>query len=151
MKKMILLAFSLFAIQLHAQEADIKKTIGIFFEGLHSGDTLKIKSVCSEKMILQSIMESSKGTKFSHEDISEFYKSIASIPKDMKVEERLLDYKIQVDGSMAHAWTPYEFYINGKLSHSGVNSFQLYKDNGVWKIIYIIDTRRSPLAPKGGK
>lgn len=145
MKKIALIAFSLFAMQLQAQEADIKKTIATFFEGLHTGDTLKIKSVCSDKMVLQSIMENTKGTKFDHEDISEFYKSITSIPKDMKIEERLLDCKVQVDGSMAHAWTPYEFYINGKLSHSGVNSFQLYKDNGVWKIVYIIDTRRKSL------
>jgi len=142
MKKIALIAFSFFAMHLQAQEADIKKTIAIFFEGLHTGDTLKIKSVCSDKMILQSIIENAKGAKFDHEDISEFYKSIASIPKDMKIEERLLDHKIQIDGSMAHAWTPYEFYVNGKLSHSGVNSFQLYKDNGVWKIVYIIDTRR---------
>jgi ketosteroid isomerase-like protein len=146
MKKMILLAVSLFAMQLQAQEADIKRTISTFFEGLHTGDTLKIKSVCADKLLLQSIAENPKGSRFGQEDISEFYKSIASIPKDMKIEERLLDHKIQVDGSMAHAWTPYEFYVNGKLSHSGVNSFQLYKDNGVWKIVYIIDTRRP--APK---
>lgn len=136
-------------MQLQAQEADVKKAITTFFEGLHSGDTLKIKSVCADKMILQSVMETDKGSKFSNEPISEFYKSIASIPKDMKIEERLLDYKILVDGSMAHAWTPYEFYVNGKLSHSGVNSFQFYKDNGVWKIVYIIDTRRAPRPPKG--
>jgi hypothetical protein len=43
---------------------------------------------------------------------------------------------------MAHAWTPYEFYINGKLSHKGVNAFTLYKDDGQWKIVHLIDTRR---------
>ncbi|MCW4467992.1 nuclear transport factor 2 family protein [Flavobacterium sp. MFBS3-15] len=145
MKKIAVMAFSLFAVQVQAQEADIRKTISTFFEGLHTGDTLKIKSVCSDKMILQSIIENSKGTKFNYEDVSECYKSIASIPKDMKIEERLLDYRIQDDSSMAHAWIPYEFYINGKLSHSGVNSFQLYNDNGVWKIVYIIDTRRKPI------
>ncbi|MEL1244366.1 nuclear transport factor 2 family protein [Flavobacterium sp. DGU11] len=149
MKKIALLAISLLAMQLQAQEADVKKSITTFFEGLHSGDTLKIKSVCADKMILQSVMETDKGSKFSNEPISEFYKSIASIPKDITIEERLLDYKILIDGSMAHAWTPYDFYVNGKLSHSGVNSFQFYKDNGAWKIVYIIDTRRAPRPPKG--
>ncbi len=150
MKIIVLVAIWLFAIPLQDQENDIKKSITTFFEGLHSGDTLKIKSVCYDKLILQSVMENANGTKFSHDDISEFYKSIASLPKDMKIEERLLDYKIQADGSIAHVWTPYEFYINGKLSHSGVNSFQLYKDNGAWKIVYIIDTRRkAPQLPKG--
>ncbi|HOD10564.1 MAG TPA: nuclear transport factor 2 family protein, partial [Flavobacterium sp.] len=39
-------------------------------------------------------------------------------------------------------WTPYEFYVNEKLSHSGVNAFTLFKENEKWKIIHLIDTRR---------
>ena len=138
--------FVLFALALSqiliAQEADVKKSITIFFEGMHTSDTLKIKSVCSDSMILQSVSEGKSGIKLSTERASEFYKAITEIPKSAKIEERLLDYKIQIDGAMAHAWTPYEFYVNGKLSHKGVNSFQLFKDNGIWKIIYIVDTRR---------
>jgi hypothetical protein len=142
MKKFILAFVVLSAQFLSAQEADVKKSINTFFEGLHTGDTLKIQSVCHKSMVLQTIAELPVGSKLSTDEISEFYKSIASIPPNMKIEERLLDYKIQIDGSMAHAWTPYEFYVNGKLSHSGTNSFQLFKDNGVWKIVYIIDTRK---------
>lgn len=139
----VLFAFMLLGTQLMtAQEADIKKSIQVFFDGLQTGDTLKIQSVCSKAMALHTIAESAKGAKFTAETLKEFYGSVASIPKDLKIEERLLSYKIQVDGSMAHVWTPYEFYVNGKMTHSGVNSFQLFKDNGTWKIVYIIDTRR---------
>lgn len=141
MKKLIILLL-LFGIQTTvAQEAEIKKSIDVFFEGLHTADTLKIKSVCKD-LILQSVSEKGGQIKLQNEPREEFYKSIASIPKTMKIEERLLDYKILVDGAMAHVWTPYEFYINDKLSHKGVNSFQLYKEKDIWKIIYIIDTRR---------
>jgi hypothetical protein len=69
-------------------------------------------------------------------------KSIARIPKDKKFEEKLLGFNIQVDGNMANAWTPYEFWYEGEFSHCGVNSFQLIKDDGEWKIIYLVDTRR---------
>lgn len=124
-----------------AQETDIRETIDVFFEGMHTADTLKIQSV-SKDLIMQSVSEKNGTIQLKSESVSEFYKSIASIPANLKIEERLLDYKIQIDGAMAYAWTPYEFYINGKLSHKGVNSFQLFKDNGVWKIIYIVDTRR---------
>ena len=68
---------------------------------------------------------------------------MARIPQTMKIEEKILTYKIQVDGTMANVWAPYEFYANGKLSHTGVNSFQLFKDEGIWKIIYLVDTRRT--------
>lgn len=142
MRRTLVIIALAFVQNIIAQEADVKKSISTFFEGMHTSDTLKIKSVCSETMLLQSISEGKNGTKLVTEKASEFYKSIAEIPATMKIEERLLDYKIQIDGAMAHAWTPYEFYINGKLSHKGVNSFQLFRDNGIWKIIYIVDTRR---------
>lgn len=93
-------------------------------------------------MILQSISESSKGTQLKNDSAQDFFRSIATIPNTILFEEKLLDYSIQVDGAMAHVWTPYEYHLNGKLSHKGVNAFTLFKDNGLWKIVYLIDTRR---------
>lgn len=141
MKKILLLIIFCFSTASFAQKAEVENAVKTFFDGFHAKDTLKIKSVCHEKMILQSILEGQKGSKLVDEKTSEFYKSFATFPKDMKFEERILSYNIQIDGKMAHAWTPYEFYINGKLSHSGVNAFTFYKENDVWKIIHLIDTR----------
>lgn len=134
----------LFVHGLSAQEAEVRKAIDTFFEGFHQQDTVKMQSVFAKEMILQSIAETKDGAKLSVESAGQLKKSIASIPKNIKFEEKLLSYKIQVDGAMAHVWTPYEFYVNGKLSHSGVNSFQLFKDKDGWKIVYCIDTRRKP-------
>ena len=125
------------------KKQDVQRSIETFFEGFHQKDTCIIKSVCADKMILQSISENSvKGNKLSVETPNEFYKSIASIPSTMKFQEKVLSYNIQIDGSMAHVWAPYEFYLNDKLSHSGVNTFTLFKEKDKWKIIYLIDTRR---------
>ena len=97
----------------------------------------------TEKIILQSISINKEGkTILKEENYNQFVKNIASIPKDTKFEEKLLDFSIQVDGPMANAWTPYEFWYQGEFSHCGVNSFQLIKDDGTWKIIYLVDTRR---------
>lgn len=142
MKKIIYLIIFSFSIATHAQDTEAKKAVELFFEGFHSRDTLKIKSVCHEKMLLQSIAEGKKGTKFSEESAKEFIQSFAKFPKELQFEERLLDFKIQIDGAMAHVWTPYEFYVNGSFSHSGVNSFTLFFENKEWKIVHLIDTRR---------
>lgn len=143
MRKVSLFVF-LFCVSIcNAQKQDVQKTIEIFFEGFHQKDTVKIQSVCSTTIILQSISESAaKGNKLSDETAKEFYKSIASIPSSIKFQEKILSYNIQIDGSMAHVWAPYEFYLNDKLSHSGVNTFTLFKEKDIWKIIYIIDTRK---------
>lgn len=142
MKRIIFLLAFCFGLNGNAQQADIKKTIIAFFDGFHAKDTVRIKTVCHDKMILQSVVEGLKSSRLMEEKTSEFYKSIAAFPADLKFEEKILSYTIQIDGAMAHAWTPYEFYVNGKLSHSGVNAFTLFKEHDTWKIIYIIDTRR---------
>lgn len=135
--------FLLLGLSSNAQKQEVQKCIESFFEGFHQRDSTKIKLVCSDKMILQSISESAvKGNKLSDESVKEFYKSIASIPSSMKFQEKILSYTIQIDGAMAHVWTPYEFYLNEKFSHSGVNAFTLFKEKDSWKIIYLIDTRR---------
>ncbi|MEZ4839893.1 nuclear transport factor 2 family protein [Flavobacterium sp.] len=142
MKKVFILVLVFFCQFSFAQESEVQQTIGIFFQAFHQRDSTALKKVCSENLVLHSISESEKGAKFSVEKASNFYKSIASIPLSIKFEEKILGFKVQVDGTMAHVWTPYEFYVNDKLSHSGVNSFQLYKENDVWKVVYILDTRR---------
>ena len=155
MRKLYILLFLGIALSVSAQEKttnkteqekQIKQSISVFFEGLQSGDTLKVQTVCHKEMKLQSIMEKNGVGKLTFDINEEFYKSIASIPKNMKLEERLLSYNIQIDGTMAQVWTPYEFYIDGKLSHIGTNSFTLLLDNNPvasgWKIVHIIDTRR---------
>ena len=143
MKKCIGLFFILISMSVQAQRQDVQHSIEIFFDGFHQKDTVKIKSVCSDKMILQSISESNvQGNKLSNENAKDFYKYIATIPSSMKFQEKILSYNIQIDGTMAHVWAPYQFYLNDKLSHSGVNTFTLFKEKDSWKIIYLIDTRR---------
>ena len=143
MKKLLLLALVLSLQSVFAQEADIKKSIQTFFDGLHTRDTVTMKSVCYKHLIIESITEFKGQGKFDFEMAEEYYEQVSRISPEIKIEERILNYKIQVDGTMAHVWAPYQFYANGKLSHSGVNSFQLFKDEGIWKILYIIDTRRA--------
>ena len=142
MKKVLILMLSLFFQFSFAQENEIQLTIGNFFNAFDQRDSIALKKVCSENLVLHSISESEKGNKFSVENAANFYKSIATIPLSIKFEEKILSFKVQVDGAMAHVWTPYEFYVNDKLSHSGVNSFELFKENDGWKVVYILDTRR---------
>ncbi|TRW24326.1 nuclear transport factor 2 family protein [Flavobacterium zepuense] len=142
MKKAALLLLILGVQSICAQESEVKKSIQTFFEALQTRDTTKMQSVCYKHLILESIEEHRGQGRLDFEAASEFYRQIARIPEDKAIEERLLSYKIQIDGTLAHVWAPYEFYIDGKLSHSGVNSFQLFYDEGIWKIVYIIDTRR---------
>lgn len=125
-----------------ADQEKVQQIVETFFEGFHKQDSILIKKVVHENVLMQSIGKNQIGEiVLSKEDFSGFLTSICSIPETTSFEERIHDYRIQLDGKMANVWTPYSFYINGSLSHCGTNSFQLFKRNGVWKIFYIVDTR----------
>lgn len=121
---------------------DIQQTIALFFEGFHERDSTKIKQATSIYISLQTIALDSVGNAVLKAEVfKDFLKSISSIPTTVQFQEKLLSFNIQVDGEMAHAWVPYEFWMNATFSHCGVNSFQLLKEKDIWKIIYLIDTR----------
>ncbi|GAA4898652.1 nuclear transport factor 2 family protein [Flaviramulus aquimarinus] len=125
------------------ENLEVKKAVDTFFEGFHKGDTVLMKSVMADKLLMQTAYRNKAGKDvLVTDDATKLVSAIANRPDDQKWDERLLDYSIQVDGNMANAWTPYEFWFNGAFSHCGVNSFQLFKDGEQWKIIYLIDTRR---------
>ena len=146
MKRVII--FSIFLITLHlnaqtTQENEVKATIDRFFEGFHKGDTLILKETLADNVLLQTAYRNQQGKDILNtDDVKKLVNAIGTRPADQKWDERLLSYTIKVDGNMANAWTPYEFWFNGNFSHCGVNSFQLFNDGGKWKIIYLIDTRR---------
>ena len=122
---------------------EVRKSIEVFFEGFHQQDSILIKSVVSEDINLQTMGVDKEGkNRIRTDPFDGFLKSIISIPDSIQFREELLDFEIQVDGPMAHAWTPYNFWVNGELSHCGVNSFQLFNDGTRWRIIYLADTRR---------
>ncbi|WP_299096972.1 nuclear transport factor 2 family protein [Winogradskyella sp.] len=146
MKNLTLLLVFFFVLNVQAQDTDseaVKATIINFFEAFHKQDTTALKIMAKGNIKLQSIAVNKEGKSvLTESEYNQFLISIANIPKDNTFEERLLSFNIQVDGNMANAWTPYEFWYNGNFSHCGVNSFQLIKEDEEWKIIYLVDTRR---------
>ncbi|WP_299521655.1 nuclear transport factor 2 family protein [Winogradskyella sp.] len=146
MKKPIWILILCLGLNINAQNSEkdeVKATIIKFFDAFHKQDTVALKSMAKGDIKLQTIAVNKEGKTILQESSYEkFIKSIASIPKDNTFEEKLLSFSIQVDGKMANAWTPYEFWYNGNFSHCGVNSFQLIKEDNKWRIIYLVDTRR---------
>ena len=125
------------------QEAEVQRVIETFFRGFHAKDSLTMQAAVSDRPILQTIGRNKDGKLgMRSENMDDLIKSIVSIPDSVNFQEKIKSYSIRIDGAMANAWTPYEFWINDNFSHCGVNSFQLFNDGEGWKVIYLIDTRR---------
>jgi hypothetical protein len=145
MKNILILAllFSLPISGLMAQEEkEIEKVISTLFEGMKAKDGTKVKELFHTDASMQTVLAGENGASLGSNSVSDFITRISTTPEGTVLDERILEYEIKVDGQMASAWTPYEFYVSDTFSHCGVNSFQLIKTSDGWKITYVIDTRR---------
>jgi Domain of unknown function (DUF4440) len=67
--------------------------------------------------------------------------------------ERMWSPKVQEHEAIATVWGEYDFHLNGKFTHCGIDTFTLVKTNGEWRIAALVFTREtsgchsSPLGP----
>lgn len=123
-------------------EKAIRATIDRLFTGMRNSDTAMLASAFSPTAVMQTIVRKQDGGQVVRtETVSDFVTAIGK-PRTGILDERISYEYIHIDGPLAAVWTPYQFYVGNTFSHCGVNSFQMVKLNGDWKIQYIIDTRR---------
>jgi len=123
-------------------EDSIKAVVNQLFAAMKGANAAMLKDAFADSAVLQTIRRKQDGTFFvQDEKVSDFVEQIGKAKKD-SLDERITFETIKIDGPLAIAWTPYKFYYAGNFSHCGVNSFQLVRINGRWKIQFLIDTRR---------
>ena len=147
--KSILFATTIFVMTLsvtaqaqNSPEKEVQTTIEVLFEGMLEADGQKVADSFTSDAIMQTIVKNEQGeVAIRSGDLEAFVNSIGSAEPG-RLNEKIGGYEIKVDGELASAWTPYEFYVGEDFSHCGVNSFQLMKTSDGWKIFHIVDTRR---------
>jgi len=123
-------------------EDSVKAVVNQLFAAMKGANAAMLKEAFADSAVLQTIRRKQDGTFFvQNEKVGDFVEQIGKAKKD-SLDERITFEIVKVDGPLAIAWTPYKFYYAGNFSHCGVNSFQLVRINGRWKIQFLIDTRR---------
>ncbi len=56
------------------------------------------------------------------------------IEKKNEIKEEMYEQKTLVDGDLALVWGRYVFFVDGKISHCGLNSFHLVRTETGWRI-----------------
>ena len=120
----------------------VKSVINKMFTAMKTADPVLLKSCFADSMILQTITKNVEGKLVVRNEAASGFIEFISKESPGNADERITFDVVKVDGPLAIAWTPYNFYYKGQFSHCGVNSFQLVRFNGEWKIQYLIDTRR---------
>ena len=144
MKKLILLFLfiPLVSYGQDIQKEKLKTVVKTFFEGFHNKDSLLIASVIDRSFDLNSTSFNEDNGLLRNINRDNFVRAVISRPDSPVWKEKLLSFNIKIDGPLANVWVDYEFWLDDKLSHCGVNSIHLLKKKSGWKIFNITDSRR---------
>ena len=133
------------------EEEAVLQAIETLFEAMHQHDAELASTVLMEDGILRSTREKDGEIIIqttSHESL------IAAIGSGGGVwVERYWNPIVFVSSGIAMIWVNYDFHVDGKLSHCGIDLFSMVKQESRWKISSVLDTREvddcedSPLGP----
>jgi len=126
------------------ERASVELLIHKLFDGMREGDSAKVASVFGKEVNMYTSFTNQQGEKVIKKGaLSSFLKAIGT-PHDQIWDEKIWNTKIEIDGGIAQVWTDYAFYVGTEFSHCGVDAFHLIKDGEKgWKIVHLMDTRRS--------
>jgi hypothetical protein len=132
--------------QASGDEAEVRAVIDRLFDGMRAGDSTVVASVFRPSATLATAGRTPSGAaSYSESGIDRFIQAVGT-PRDEVWDERIWDVEVAVSGAMATAWVPYAFYLVGssgaRMSHCGVNSVQLFRGEGGWQIVRLMDTRQ---------
>ncbi|MBP8943758.1 MAG: nuclear transport factor 2 family protein [Saprospiraceae bacterium] len=124
-------------------QEQIYLTIVRVFDAMRASDSMIAKPIFAPNCRLYTPLTNTYGqTTLSEETLSSFFKAIGT-RRTQVVDERIVKYKIDIDGALAQVWADYNLYVDNKFIHCGVDVFQLYKSTSGWKIFELADTRRT--------
>jgi hypothetical protein len=140
------------AVQLCAAESsdekDVVAAVQKLFDAMSTHDSDAARAVIVPEGRLFSANDDGK---VSSQTLEEFAGRFSTAKAQML--ERIWNPKVFIRGRIAHVWAEYDFHLNGKFHHCGVDSIALVKSADGWKISDIEDTREttgcapSPLGP----
>lgn len=134
----------------HTQEKEaIQQVIEHLFDAMRKNNGPALESLFHPELIMKTIGINEQGQPVLKEGSAQgFIDYVGQERPENTLDERLTSVDILVDGPMAMAWTPYEFYAAGTYSHCGVNIFKLLFNGEKWQIFSITDTRRKENCPQ---
>ena len=120
-------------------EHEVRVVIDRLFDGMRNADSAMVRSALASGARFASVDARSTPPAIKFESPDGWIAAIANSAK--RWDERLFDVQIRVTGNIAQAWTPYTFYVDGKIRHCGVDSMELLRDATGWKITQLSDTQ----------
>ncbi len=134
------------------EEAEVLTSVQQFFETMTSKDAAGARAVLDPDGDFVSVRWNDDGERVVRRaSIRDYLEGLESRTETLL--ERMWESEIRMHGPIAAVWTPYDFYMDGKFSHCGIDAFQLLRTEAGWIItggLYTVERTgcgQSPLGP----
>jgi hypothetical protein len=142
-----ILSVLLYANNLCAQSALPREAwmqpIEALFAGLNQGDSALARTAFLPGATLATVVPDEAGNAaVRRNDLGRLLTGIGT-PRKETWTEPIWNVSAQQHGPFVQVWCEYAFYVDKRLSHCGIDTFQLVRDKaGNWKIMHLTDTRQ---------
>jgi hypothetical protein len=146
--RIVIAAFALAAlgpVHLHAQataDDSVRAVVVRLFDGMRTRDSAAVRAAFVPGARLQTAVVRQDGTPVLREDSLDSFVRAVGEPSDVTWDEQLDAWHVRIDGPLAVVTVDYTFFAGPRLSHCGIDAFQLFRGPEGWKIFQLTDTRR---------
>ena len=134
------------------EEAAVLMAVERFFEAMASKDMAGLRAVLDPEGDFVSVRWNEDGERVvRRSSFGEFLERLEAAKETYL--ERMWAPEVRIRGPIATVWTPYDFHLDGKFSHCGIDAFQLLQTPAGWVITggtYTVEQmgcEESPLGP----
>jgi hypothetical protein len=137
-----------------AADREVVATVQRIFDAMAACDAATIRTLTiAEGRLFRIAPGAATGARSSSlEEFSQRFTTCSS-----RLLERMWEPQVRVHKDIATLWAPYDFWLDGTFSHCGIDSFELVRTAGGWKLtggIYTVEKEGcapSPLGPPSTK
>jgi hypothetical protein len=135
-RALLIILFAILPAPTNAQGATerdaVLKTVQVLFDTMTARDVIGAGKIMVPGARFHA-MEMRKATSDPQSFTTDEY--FVNLQKSTQTNrERIWNPEVRVHGLIATVWAPYDFWIDGKYSHCGIDAFDLIKTPEGWKI-----------------
>jgi hypothetical protein len=134
-----------------ADSAAVLAVVQGLFDAMARRDTVAARALLLPGAHFASLRTMSSTQGVRQQADTTFLRSLAAGRE--RLLERMWNPSMRVQGNLAEVWTLYDFHVDGRFSHCGIDNFILVRTRDVWQIMSIVYTVQmdgcpaSPLGP----
>lgn len=129
---------------------DVTRLAYDFMEALSSRDVQRLDELLAPHARLFSIREGEEGAEYRVRTREEFLEGLAEDGPEFV--ERIWEPVVELRGRIGMVWAPYDFHVDGELTHCGIDVLAFLKMEEGWRvtsITYNLETDDCPVSPLG--